>query len=101
MRIQDLRIGNVINFESHGVVKEKIIDIGWFVQNESNEHLKYWKPIKITDEIISRLDTDFTIIKEDKGIRVFNNLFYHIEYLHELQNLWFAYWGKELKILAE
>lgn len=101
MKITEFRLGNLINFESQGIVKEKIIDIQWFIQNENNIDLHFWKPIQITDEFLLRLDTDFTIIKLERGVRVFNISFNNIEYVHQLQNLWIIFWNRELKILPE
>lgn len=83
MKITEFRLGNLINFESQGIVKEKIIDIQWFIQNENNIDLHFWKPIQITDDFLLRLDTDFTIIKLERGVRV---LIFHLIILNMFIN---------------
>ncbi len=99
MKIEELRIGNRINFKMPGTKKEVIINIRWFLSNETNTDLKYWAPIIIDKEILKRIICDFEIkLIENGGVMFFNKNFYNIIYLHQLQNLWYCLTDEELKI---
>ncbi len=85
-------------------------------ENEVPASLKYdVEPIPLTEEWLIKfgfepfvLDysmslraegvTDFVYIKGNKGLRIFNNRVVNIEYVHQLQNLYFALTGTELEL---
>jgi hypothetical protein len=99
MKITELRIGNLINFSSQGIVKTKKVTVSWFVQNEENEYLLFWEPIPITHDLLLKINTDTPIqLHEKGGVLIFGGWQHHIVYLHQLQNLWFALVGIELKV---
>lgn len=99
MNIEELRIGNLINFSSNGIVKRKKVDIGFFIQNMDNAGLNYWKPIVITQSLLDKLEIKKHVQMDPKGgILIFNKLYTHVFYLHQLQNFWFSVVNEEINI---
>lgn len=119
MRVEDLRIGNIITDE-HGF-QMHVVGIGknWVTADfEGNEgdvwefDFKYSfpKPIEITEEILLKCGFEKEILEPKhyyiEGMRIWkcNDMFLcdkngiHIKYLHQLQNLYWCLCGEELEI---
>ncbi len=112
MKVQELRIGNWIN-EGEGTAPYQVTadDIFWLSlpQNESKI-----QPITITPEILEKagfvmsvfpeiteaFHDAFTLVLEEKGwdcLRILGKSVF-INHVHQLQNLYWALVGEELKI---
>jgi len=114
MKAKELRIGNYILLEKKHVIKCDLIDIELSLIDR--------EPIPLTEEILLKCGFEKNNIHKDPRMyeycidympyirtidnsKTFEISFYttRIEYLHQLQNLYFALTGKEkaLKILKE
>jgi len=111
MKANELRIGNFVEFPSKTKYQVDII-------YPNHETLIYWKPIQLTEDILLRCgfisDTDKTdnyFVKLKHGNFLFqsdlsvnfrevylrvNNSDIIVEFLHQLQNLYFTLTNKEL-----
>lgn len=93
----DLRIGNIIKIKDTGeivricaITKHKV---GFHAPNERpNAHLRYRRLHEIDGVRISNDYWTYTIKgREDRGVK-------KLTYIHELQNVYYALMGKEIKI---
>jgi hypothetical protein len=113
MKAAELRIGNYINI-SKEVCKMQLVNFADIHYTDSFEN---YEPIPLTEEWLLKLGFDkldkahFKIIQKD----IFNSLFtitldeneifkfdfqgfwYQLEFLHQLQNLFYCLCGEELK----
>jgi hypothetical protein len=116
MKANDLRIGNVVEMLSNtrGWIRYEITGLNIYQLSAYSENFKKdVRPIPITDELL--LDCGFFLDAEtyyryplqdwlaididDYCIRIADSWeFGKINYLHELQNLYFTLTGEELKI---
>jgi hypothetical protein len=115
MEANELRIGNwLINpFGGKGTVESIYLDSVKLKESNSFVPLVHCKPIQLTDEIL--LKCGFVKINKSRYLRKGalticiepNNIFrfsldgsflVNLEFLHQLQNLYFALTGKELQI---
>lgn len=122
IQANELRLGNLIDFEGlPSVVKEidsqgVVVFIGETGETEWIDLFQF-NPIPLTEEIL--LKCGFEKIENNWKVLSYSNVFYfswerlagsafsldnesiylpHIEYLHQLQNLYFALTGEELEI---
>ena len=121
MKASELRIGNYIQFR-HTETPVKIT-LGDFVREYKNEHLEDYEPIPLTEEWLVKFGfekvTDFQFSIDDSYLTLkveddnwdelcmdvfimtldMHKPFYItcIEYVHQLQNLYFALTGTELE----
>lgn len=118
INIQELRIGNYlfnkgqpictvngIYRRDHISVKESYLE---------SIHIENFEPIKLTTEILEKwfgfekIDVDYFKLKTESfychideqgfGFSLEHDNFYICEYVHQLQNLYFALMGKEITI---
>lgn len=118
INIQELRIGNYlfnkgqlictvngIYRRDHISVKESYLE---------SIHIENFEPIKLTTEILEKcgfekIDFDYFELKTEEnyychidelgfGFALEHETFYICEYVHEIQNLYFALTGKEITI---
>lgn len=124
MKANELRIGNWVYsaIDSKQPIKVPPIMIAQLSKNEDKEH--NIKPIPITEDWLLRFGFELNNIRvkfwtEDRypqwSLKVLkikkNNVgdfmldgfgfFLHIKYIHQLQNLYFALTGEELKLLKD
>jgi hypothetical protein len=106
--INELRIGNKIYYNG----KVSTIDLMDFVliKESDEEQLRYYKPIPLTEDILikagfERINNKYRFKKGWHWITIDNCSLYIndkqivlIDYLHQLQNLYFALTGEELDI---
>jgi len=118
MKASELRIGNLLEF-SNGIVPSKIITVGrrFFSSASVNgdgdgdfQITPYYKPITLNEDWLMKFgfDKNFDFLLRKKGFsicfeKVGNKLNCYLEsigidiqYVHQLQNLYFALVGKEL-----
>jgi len=120
MEAKELRIGNYFMYAgNNGIVYEKVSAIQYntfgFLSNLNGTNYGICKPIKLTDELIFKCggkkaeenDSYGGIIiyyPNGNGMRIKNNewssnhISVKIEYLHQLQNLYFALTNQELEV---
>ena len=115
MKVSELRVGNLIQWESTGDI-ESVIDIKTLrLKNPiiNNIHIKDCKPIPLTEEWLlkfgfvsnpyqDRYENEFIHVECNKtrGItELWIERMPHIKYVHQLQNLYFALTGQELELL--
>ena len=122
MRAEDIRVGNYVDYEctTHCIVDINSIGCGSYWLNGNNPEDYYThlyrdiKGIPITDDWLIRfgfklnecdnyelaylfeINSTFTIINEDRGYFYIDARNNELEYVHQLQNLYFALVGKEL-----
>ncbi len=110
MRANELRIGNWVYYKGYGQVNFHSLDVLFI------KHAKDFNPIPLTPEILEACgfiwdsDDDGNTLAESYVLNNFvwsvglKELYYnnepvpHIEYLHQLQNLYFALIGTELTV---
>ena len=121
MKAQDLKIGNWVQFRH--TETPVLITLGDFVREYKEEHLEDYEPIPLTEEWLERfgfeteckwindcraVKGDFYITLDHDGATVIgyptsvgmrNKWMFvqDIEYVHKLQNLYFALTGQELQ----
>lgn len=127
---RELRIGNIVyfnNYEQLDIDQIKTLTFIDFEQICYDKHANRFSPIQLTQEILEKWcgfndgeirisDNTYLILDEDEGYNVFIKQFNAIgstpdietvlmpkciKYLHELQNLYFALTGEELKVNYE
>jgi hypothetical protein len=114
MEANELRIGNWVNFEYKGLNYGKLfIDKNYFSHYENKEYI--YTPIPITEEWLLkfgfkyyqnvngytyRIDFRIHFVKFENGFTTYldNTEWSEIQYVHELQNLYFALTQKELTL---
>ena len=95
MKVQELRIGNLVRFDGNNV-KIQSIDLGGYIGLSDiivfeQVHIDDLKPIEVTKESLIRFKNDsgdWFLGDEETDLQ--------IKYIHQLQNLYFALTGKEL-----
>lgn len=113
MKVQDLKIGNWVQFRH--TETPVLITLGDFVREYKEEHLEDYEPIPLTEEWLERFgimqNTWFEdgsyMIKEDRGfgwemyvrnaVKTKRISFAYFKHVHQLQNLYFALTGQELQ----
>jgi len=122
MKTQELRIGNYVNHICNDeLVTDIIADVGYHLlsspksitSRKDSDVVKELKPIPLTEEWSLKLgavkslysnyiDFEYFEIYELKGlwyVEVDGVTLCELKYVHQLQNLYFALTGKELKII--
>lgn len=118
---RELRIGNIVYFNNYKQLDINQIKTLTFIDFEQicyDKHANRFSPIQITTEILEKwfgfekIDFDYFELKAEKnyychidelgfGFALEHETFYICEYVHELQNLYFALTGEELKVNYE
>ena len=113
LRASELRIGNYVQLNTN-ITQVDVIDYNQIIATEFGLiELKYIKPIPLTEEWLLKFGFETDNIEWWNGIISIgiykDGLFYcptgkislrigkEIQYVHQLQNLYFALTGKELK----
>lgn len=118
MKAADLRIGNYVHINQN-TTQVDVIDYNQVIATEWGLiELKYVKPIPLTEECLINfgfelINNDFFrsrnselclywTVNKNKMIPEYNNkrlvIWYDFQYVHQLQNLYFALTGEELTI---
>lgn len=95
MKVQELRIGNLVRFDGNNV-KIQSIDLGGYIGLSDiivfeQVHIDDLKPIELTKESLIRFRNDcggWFLGNEETDLQITS--------IHQLQNLYFAITGKEL-----
>ena len=118
MKANELRIGNYIQFR-HTETPVKIT-LGDFVREYKNEHLEDYEPIPLTEDWLERFGFEQHHDDCSNGVMYIKDIFSEqpktwgaypnevgsgivikdsvkLEHVHQLQNLYFALTGEELK----
>ncbi len=118
MKSNELRIGNWLGYNNLPVFQMTSYELDNFYETENLEYDdrdKYYKPIPLTEEWLLKFGfkLNFNLIHEKKDIRIerIDGFFYYtwhynrrcygqikLKHVHQLQNLYFALTGEELKI---
>lgn len=120
MKAQELRISNVIDFEGRNAIVKEIDSVGVKVVFDDGEDiwidLFQFQPIPLTEDWLIKFgfekdeydpyyDLLFFEVRFYEGAYVYNPISEYfpaygigLEYVHELQNLYFALTGEELSI---
>lgn len=115
MRVEELRVGNFVRHEGNvkeianiiGKVSKSVEFMSW-----KKVHISNIEPIELTEEILLKCGFEPTYFVSNNKLasyRIYNIDFLNpdftlvwfktkIEYLHQLQNLYFALTNKELEI---
>jgi hypothetical protein len=103
MKAQDLRIGNWVQFRH--TETPVLITLADFVREYKDEHLEDYEPIPLTEEWLERFNWN---APKDIGVSfslttgeihfVIGNYYKKIQYVHQLQNLYFALTNTELEL---
>lgn len=120
MKANELRLGNIFKVSGFPMYVEAIFKDTVYLNFEGNEgdvweeNIKDLVPIPLTEEILIKagfkeeydgwvFSKTIFITKDDDGWHVGNFGFFinSIQYLHQLQNLYFALTGEEIKIELE
>ena len=109
MKPNELRIGNWIQFR-HTETPVRIT-LGDFVREYNDEHLEDYEPIPLTEEWLIKFGFEYSDLNGDSGLwkippfqiyGKYNQFIYDyrldVNYVHQLQNLYFALTGEELTI---
>jgi hypothetical protein len=115
MKANELRIGNIIalikpdqciTLRVDGITLEDIIVYGGYFRNELK--IDMFEPVPLTEEWLERFGFEKKykcFVKEDFVFIIGHGLAYKLtlianspEYVHQLQNLYFALTGEELEI---
>lgn len=113
MKIEELRIGNWIEFDAYG---SQFIQVSKESFNEIEEH--HYSYIPINEEWLIKFgfikstyynsefaeyrtsyEKDLFVLKENFEYFNYTNLKCKLEYVHQLQNIFYCLLGKELKII--
>ena len=127
MKASELRIGNLLEFWN-GIEPRRTVQVGrrffssaCVEKDDDFEITGYYKGIRITKDILVKLGFDVEMIKgttsdnvllkgkeyflfSDNGLKFYFQTYngtsnrVYIEYVHQLQNLFFALTGKELTV---
>ena len=118
MQANELRIGNFVKCELTGDFQKVIsIEKGFIKSAPTNENTKGWnvnsiEPITLTPDILEKCGFEYSypyytvadvvsLIFSNTGIMTYvmgDNQIKRIQYIHQLQNLYFALTGTELQI---
>jgi|694.fasta_scaffold01065_86 hypothetical protein len=111
MKVQELRVGNF--YDNNG---EPCIVTPWTIQEVFEAERSWCKPIPLTEEWLLKfefwtsdwdvhstlrkqvLDSSLVYDKDNKTFDLGDLLNIKIEYVHQLQNLYFVLTGEELKL---
>ena len=107
MKPNELRIGNWIQFRyTETPVRITLRD---FVREYNDEHLEDYEPIPLTEEWLERFGFEYSDLNGDSGLwkippfQIYgkcNQFIYEyaldVNYMHSLQNLYYALTGEEL-----
>ncbi|MEL7678146.1 hypothetical protein [Elizabethkingia meningoseptica] len=113
MKIQELRIGNYLKYEMnqfHIIVES--IELTNNLVNATD--IEYLEPIPLTEERLLEFGFDSDLVLRSEGLELsytpdpsnievstkfeLNGVNIPIEYVHQLQNLYFVLTGKDLKL---
>lgn len=106
MKANELRVGNYINYDVNnlgkivGVISDEVIHI----EDDFKRFVQNCKGIKITEELKYKINKNKGILIDKLGFVIFKNgyayqfVFDDYNFLHQLQNLYFALTGEELII---
>ena len=107
MKVTELRINNWIQFR-HTETPVRIT-LGDFVREYNDEHLEDYEPIPLTEEWLLKFGFEYSDLNGDSGLwkippfqiyGKYNQFLYDyrldVNYVHQLQNLYFALTGEEL-----
>jgi len=105
MKVTELRIGNWVRFK-HTETPVRVT-LGDFVKEYKDEHLDDYEPIPLTEEWLKRFEYELIVFDITKGDIGFDfwlvpkwsdySVSVNIEHVHQLQNLYFALTGEEIK----
>jgi len=114
MEANELRIGNYVycNFTTNQPDKiYKINCVDFDIINTKDGNMENYKPIPLTEDILLECGFEFDGLFYSKGKFVLGNIdnyyflcidrstpFKHFQYIHQLQNLYFALTGNELTV---
>ena len=116
IRANELRIGNYYHLVEEGVDINEVYQISDGYSLHLIDEYNNAKPIPLTEEWLLKMCFECGQLKTSKrfwipnfNIRIFNKsgktqvshsgkVYEHIKYVHQLQNLYFALTGEELKI---
>ena len=115
MKASELRIGNLVNYNEGGIFKViGIHEFGIDCENEiETTYMEYenFKPIPLTEEWLLKFGFKNNRLGLFDCVKVGDDIGYHIyfigkhlkevQYVHQLQNLYFALTGEELTIKDE
>ena len=105
MKANELRIGNCVKTQIHGVgIVEAISETKiLYSRNYDSLEIEYFEPIQLEFEDFMSIDED-DFLADKTGFVIFKNsyayqfLYEDYKYMHLLQNLYFALTNKELTI---
>ena len=108
MKPNELRIGNWIQFRYTETPVR--ITLGDFVREYNDEHLEDYEPIPLTEEWLLKFGFEYSDLNGDSGLwkippfqiyGKYNQFIYDyrldVNYVHQLQNLYFALTYEELQ----
>ena len=108
MKVTELRINNWVQFK-HTETPVRVT-LGDFVREYQDEHLDDYKPIPLTEEWLLKFGFEYNDLNGDSGLwkippfqiyGKYNQFIYDyrldVNYVHQLQNLYFALTGEELQ----
>ena len=117
MKAEELRIGNLIQWENDSIIEiinvinSKAIGLESDIPTDFLTPIKFFKPIPLTEDWLIKfgfekigvnysLDEFIIYVRISDKKMVYRTSHYSIElrHVHQLQNLYFALTGKELKL---
>lgn len=110
MKAQELRIGNWVYQQSSKMVKEEVYTTPCKIQTINSQTGFKYQPIPLTEEILlncgfipcSIIDDEFSLngmtILKDWGVFTCKKTEVEIEYVHQLQNIFYILTNQELEI---
>jgi hypothetical protein len=111
MKATELRIGNLVNYDTaEGDVFTNVIDwqdLKWLSEDEKGFNLVH-NPIPLTEEWLLKFGVkdnrlglfDFVKVSDDVGYHIYfiGRHLIEIQYVHQIQNIYFASTNKELTL---
>ena len=114
MKSTELRIGDLVHYEYKEMSKDIEVNITVFQELENFTYRNRIKPIPLSEDWLLKFGFDNSLVKDiylalgynvihDEGKYYFRHygLTKEVEYVHQLQNLYFALTGEELTIKEE
>lgn len=107
VKASELRIGNIILLATFPVfpvnwINSKWVSIGEIVPEHFPEHEwgNKFAPIRLTDEVLDMCNVNQIAMNEFMYLPtgIYFSCAYDLKYLHQLQNLYYATFSKELEI---